>query len=416
MNDRILIVEDNKTLAKLLSKKLQSTLNIDVDVAYTLNEAKLFIQRYKYFLTLLDINLPDAPNGEVVDYVIGKNLPVIVLSANIDKDFRQKILKKNIIDYVNKGGMNDINYIISTIERLQKNRKYKVLVVEDSLVFRKQISEMLRNLFFEVISVAHGEEAMGMLENNLNISLVLTDYNMPVMNGLELTYEIRKTYTKSEICILALSSNQDTEINALFLKQGANDYITKPFSKEEFSCRVNNSIEALENIQEVTNHANRDFLTGLHNRRYFFEAMLEYQEEILKSAEQFAVAMIDIDHFKKINDTYGHEIGDKVIIALSEILRTSTSHRDIVSRFGGEEFCIVLKNINRYSAPEILERIRKEVEAYAFTYEKNETIKFTVSLGAANNEGESLEETISQADMMLYKAKNAGRNQLIFDS
>lgn len=414
MKNRILIVEDNKTLANLLSKKLQTALDVDVDIAYTLQEAKLFIKRYTYFLSLLDINLPDAPNGEIVDYVVSKNLPIIVLSANINKEFRQKILKKKIIDYVNKGGMNDVNYIIQTIVRLQKNRKHKVLIVDDSLVFRKQMHSMLENLFFEVISVAHGEEALAMLDIHPNISLVLTDYNMPVMNGLELTYEIRKKYSKSDICILVLSSNQDEEVNALFLKQGANDYIKKPFSKEEFSCRVNNSIEALENIQEITNHANRDFLTGLYNSRYFFESIAEYQDEALERGEQFAVAMINIDDFKKINDAYGHDVGDKVIISLSEVLRTATSYRDLVARFSGEEFCIVLKNINRYSAPEILERMREEVEGFAFHLNKKDTIKFTISLGATIHDGGEIEDTISQADMLLYQAKNAGKNRLIF--
>lgn len=414
MNERILIVEDNKTLAKLLAKKLETSLEVSVDVAYTLLEAKLFIKRYRYFLALLDINLPDAPNGEIVDYVLSKETPVIVLSANIDKTFRQNILKKNIIDYVNKGGMNDINYIIHTIERLQKNRNHKVLVVDDSMVFRKQMQQMLHNLFFDVISVAHGEEALAMLDMYPNISLVLTDYNMPVMNGLELTYEIRKRHEKSEICILAISSNEDEEINALFLKQGANDYIKKPFSKEEFSCRVNNSIEALENIQEVTNHANRDYLTGLYNRRYFFDTMSEYMESLREHHEKFAVAMIDIDNFKSINDTYGHDAGDKIIVTLSEILRTATNHRDIVARFGGEEFCLVLKNINRYSAPEILERIRQEVAEYLFEINKTQTLHVTISIGAAFHEESSLEETISQADMMLYQAKNSGKNRLIF--
>lgn len=415
MNDRILIVEDNKTLAKLLAKKLESALNVTVDIAYSLLETKLFIKRYSYFLTLLDINLPDAPNGEVVDFVLSKGVPVLVLSANIDKEFRRTILQKNIIDYVNKGGMNDVNYIIHTIERMQKNKKHKVLVVDDSVVFRKQISGMLSNLFFEVISVAHGEEALAMLDIHPNISLVLTDYNMPVMNGLELTYEIRKKYQKSEICILALSSNQDEEINALFLKQGANDYIKKPFSKEEFSCRINNSIEALENIQEVTNHANRDYLTGLYNRRYFYDAMSSYMETLEQNHEHFAIAMIDIDNFKSINDTYGHDAGDRVIVTLSEILRTSTSHRDIVARFGGEEFCVVLKNINRYSAPEILERIKNEVAAFEIEISKTEKLRITISVGATIYEDGTLEESIASADLMLYQAKTQGKNQVVFE-
>ena len=415
MSQRILIVEDNKTLAKLISKKIEVSLGFKIDIAYTMSEAKLFLKTYKYFTTLLDINLPDAPNGEIVDYVISKKNHVIVLSGNIDKEFRQKILKKNIIDYVNKGGINDINYIIATLGRLQKNREHTVLVVDDSMVFRKQMKNLLENLFFKVITVAHGEEAVNILDTVNDISLVLTDYHMPVMDGLELTYEIRKNYSKNEMAILAVSSNQDNEVNALFLKTGANDFITKPFSKEEFSCRINNTIEALENIQIVTNHANRDYLTGLYNRRHFFNTMSEYEEEVKESGELFAVAMIDIDHFKKINDTYGHDVGDKVIVALSEILSSDTSHRDIVARFGGEEFCVVLKNINRYSARDIFERIRAEIESFSFHVERETYLKFTVSIGLVMNSDDSLEEIINQADMMLYNAKNDGRNKLVFE-
>ena len=415
MSERILIVEDNKTLAKLISKKIETALDFKVDVAYTLAEAKLFIKTYKYFITLLDINLPDAPNGEIVDYALKRDNHVIVLSANIDKEFRQRMLQKNIIDYVNKGGMNDINYIIATITRLKKNQAHTVLVVDDSMIFRKQMKSMLENLFFNVITVAHGEEALGILETKSDINLVLTDYHMPVMDGLELTYEIRKEKSKTQLSILAISSDNDSEINALFLKTGANDFIKKPFSKEEFSCRINNTIEALENIQIVTNHANRDYLTGLYNRRYFFDAMSDYEEVVKDSAEQFAVAMIDIDHFKNINDTYGHDVGDKIIVALSEILRTSTSHRDVVARFGGEEFCVVLKNINRYSAQDIFERIRTEIESFSFHVERETYIKFTVSIGLVMNSDEPLEEIINQADMMLYNAKNDGRNKLVFE-
>ena len=413
MSQRILIVEDNKTLAKLISKRIEAALDFKVDVAYSLAEAKLFLKMYKYFITLLDINLPDAPNGEIVDYTLKKGNHVIVLSANIDKEFRESILKKNIIDYVNKGGVDDINYIIHTIQRLQKNQEHTVLVVDDSLVFRKQMQSLLQNMFFNVITVAHGEEALNYLQLHQDISLVLTDYHMPVIDGLELTYEIRKEHSKNDLAILAVSSNKDNEVNAIFLKTGANDFITKPFSKEEFSCRVNNTIEALENIQVITNHANRDYLTGLYNRRYFFQAMADYEAEIIHTHEKYAVAMIDIDHFKKINDQYGHDIGDKVIVSLSEVLRTSTSHRDIVSRFGGEEFCVVLKNINRYSAVDIFERIRLEVEKYAYPLNSEEFIKFTVSIGVVIHEEEPLEDTINNADLMLYKAKKEGRNLVV---
>ncbi len=413
--ERILVVEDNKALANLMTKKLKDSLHFEVDVAYKLSEAKLFLHKYQYFVTLLDINLPDAPNGEVVDYVLEKGQHAIVLSGNIDKEFRKKMLQKNIIDYVNKGGIDDINYIISTIERLYKNQKHKVLVVDDSMVFRKQMEGFLTNLFYKVYTVAHGEEALGMLQAHPEISLIITDYNMPVMNGLELVHEVRRDKTKNDLCIIAISGNNDEEVNALFLKYGANDYIKKPFSKEEFSCRVNNSVEALENIHIITNHANRDYLTGLYNRRYFYESMEAYMQECADSAEKFAVAIIDIDHFKKINDNFGHDVGDKIIIHLADILRSGTSHRDLVSRFGGEEFCVVLKNINRYSANDIFERIRQEVEESSLQTPDGEFVKFTVSIGATIHGEDTLHDTINTADMMLYKAKNSGRNQVVFE-
>jgi len=412
---RILIVEDNKTLAKLIAKKIKSEIDMDVDVAYSLQEAKLFIKMYKYFIVLADLNLPDAPNGEIVDYAIKKENRVIVLSGNVDKNLRSELLDKNIIDYINKGGINDINYIINIIKRLQKNKKHTILVVDDSMVFRKHMKRMLENLFYKVITVAHGEEAINLLHTKVDVSLVLTDYNMPVMNGMELTAAIRENYNKNELCIIAISSNQDEEINALFLKEGANDYIKKPFSKEEFSCRINNSIEALENIQIITNSANRDFLTGLYNRRYFFKNVQTYFDEAVQDDEDFAIAMIDIDNFKNINDTYGHDTGDKAIIDFSELLRANTDHHDIVARFGGEEFCILLKGTTSNEAQVIMQKLLSKVERSVTISDKNEEIRFTISIGLATDHEDTLDATINQADLYLYEAKNSGKNKVVFN-
>lgn len=411
--ERILVVEDNKTLAKLISKKLSTELDFEVDVAYNMSEAKLFFKRYKYFLALLDLNLPDAPDGEIVDYAIEHKNRVIILSAKVDKDFRNNMLKKNIIDYVNKSGVHDVNYIIQMITRLHKNQNHTILIVDDSFVFRKQLQNMLENMFYKVIAVAHGEEALNILNSTPDISLVLTDYNMPVMNGLELTSEIRKTYNKNDLSIIAISSSLDDDTTALFLKNGANDYIKKPFSKEEFSCRINNSIEALENIHAITNHASRDFLTGLYNRRYFFTDMQNYFEKAIKENENFAIAMIDIDNFKKINDTYGHENGDKAINSVADILRANTSQNDIVSRFGSEEFCVALKNVSSDKALEIFEKLREKVQNSVLTSTRGEEIRFTISVGVAINYEDTLEESINQADMLLYEAKQNGRNRVV---
>ena len=410
--NRILIVEDDKVLAKLLSKKLESTLTFKTDVAYSLHEARLFIKRYNYFVALLDLNLPDAPYGEVVDIMLAKNIPSIVLSAELDSKVRTKILQKDIIDYVKKGDMDELRYIIAAVERLYKNTEHKVLIVDDSLVFRNTLKKMVQNLFFKVVAVANGQEALQMLKSDSQIKLILTDYNMPDMNGLELTKKVRKIYSKNEISIIAISSDHNGEISALFLKHGATDYITKPFSKEEFSCRLNNAIEALENIWTITNSANRDFLTGLYNRRYFFKDMTEYFYNAKIKHENFCIAMIDIDNFKKINDTFGHDMGDKVIIRLAEILLHNTNEGDLVSRFGGEEFCIVLKDIEPEIALKRLEKIRTKVQKALIS---KDNIAFTISIGVSFIQDDNLDEAINIADMMLYKAKHNGKNMIIDD-
>lgn len=410
--ERILLVDDSKTLAKLISLKVKSELKIEIDVAYSLSEAELFSKKYSYTLAILDLNLPDAPNGEVVDVMLKKNIPSIVLTGSVDKAFRKVMLKKDIIDYIYKGGIHDIDYLIDIIKRLLKNRHHKVMVVDDSSVFRNQMKKMVGNLFFQVYALAHGEEALLILEENPDIKIIITDYNMPVMDGLELTKAVRKKYTKNQLSIFVLSSTEDSDVSAMFLKQGANDFINKPFSKEEFSCRLNNAIEALENIDTITHYSSRDFLTGLYNRRHFFTVMEPYFIEAVNHDEEFMTAMIDIDNFKSINESYGHDIGDQMIIHVSELLRSNVQYQDVVSRFTGDEFCLVLKETTREKSIEILERIRQRIALTPLVLASGEEVFLTVSIGAALEHDNSLNDTISEADAQLHHAKTTGKNKL----
>jgi diguanylate cyclase (GGDEF)-like protein len=410
--ERILLVDDSKTLSKLISLKVKSELNVEIDVAYSLSEAELFTKKYTYTLAILDLNLPDAPNGEIVDVILKKNIPSIVLTGSVDKEFRKTMLKKDIIDYVHKGGLHDIDYVIDIIKRLLKNRSHKVMVVDDSSVFRNQMKKMVGNLFFQVYALAHGEEALLILEENPDIKIIITDYNMPVMDGLELTKAVRQKYTKNQLSIFVLSSTEDSDVSAMFLKRGANDFINKPFSKEEFSCRLNNAIEALENIDTITHYSSRDFLTGLYNRRHFFTIIESYFIEAADRDEEFITAMIDIDNFKTINDTYGHFIGDQVIIHVSEILRSSVQHQDVISRFSEDEFCLVLKDVVREKSIEVLERIRQKIALTPLLIEDGKEIFVTVSIGASLEHDNSFNDTINEADAQLYHAKSTGKNRV----
>lgn len=410
--ERILIVDDNKTLSKLIMLKIKNELGIDVDVAYSMIEAELFSKKFPYTLAILDLNLPDAPNGEIVDVMIKKGIPSIVLTGSVDKEFRKTILKKEIIDYVHKGGIDDIDYVIEIIKRLFKNRRHKVMVVDDSVIFRNQMKKMVENLFFQVFALAHGEEALLILEENPDIKIIITDYNMPVMDGLELTKAVRKKYTKNQLGIFVLSSSEDSDVSAMFLKQGANDFINKPFSKEEFSCRLNNAIEALENIDTITNYSHRDFLSGLYNRFHFFSVMEPYFQRSVAEDESFVIAMIAIDGFKSLVDRYGRDIADEIIIHVAEILRSGISYRDLLARFEGEEFCLVIKDATKESVTETLEYLRKQIALIPFVVSMNE-VALSISIGAVMDHEDTLNATMDEADGALAQAKGSGNRVVI---
>ncbi len=404
MKERVLIVDDNKALARLIAKKMENNVDMDIVVAHTFNEARDIVDDIDdFFIALLDLNLPDAPNGEIVDYIISKNILVIVLTGSIDSATKDIFMNKNIVDYVVKSNMNNIDYIFDSINRLSKNRYYKVMVVDDSTPMRNKIKQILLSQQFKVFAAAHGEEAMSYLADNPDIKLVLTDYNMPVMDGFELMGHIREKYSKNDLSVIAITGDgKDADTGAKFLKNGANDFIVKPFSKEELVCRVNNSIEFMENIKFMAKLANTDFLSGAYSRRYFYMDMKEYYKNC--SDQSFAVAMFDIDDFKKINDKFGHDIGDIIIQKLSSFLIGWISEGDLVARFGGEEFCVVLKNINFDDAVKKAVSIRAKIASSLINI-KGFDIKFTVSIGVTNGDfSKNIDHIISKADEALYNA------------
>ncbi len=411
--NKILIVEDNKALAKLIAKKMEDKVEMDIDVAHTMAEAQVFLNNSKdYFIALLDLNLPDAPNGEIVDYVISKGLPSIVLTGSIDDATRESFIHKDIVDYVYKGNMDDINYIFKTINRLSDNRRYKAMVVEDSAQLRSVLKKILTSLQFHVFTAAHGEEAMNYFADNPDIKIIVSDYKMPVKDGLEVLKEIRTAGDKDQIGVIMMTSPEDGVNGAMFLKNGANDFIAKPFVKEELVCRVNNLIEAMENINQIADFANRDFLTGLFNRRYFYDDMQEYLSSIEENPAPYAVALIDVDGLKDINDKYGQDGGDKILKHIAKRLIDDTKSNDIVARFGSGEFCVVLKNMPQEDAVKFLVSLRAGMAANSINI-KNEPVKISVSIGVTFGKTDyAVDEILDIADEALHRAKENGRNRV----
>lgn len=414
LKERVLIVDDNRALAKLIARKMQANVDMEVDVAHSFAQAQDLIEKNDsdYFIALLDLNLPDAPDGEIVDYVLSKGIMAIVLTGSIDAQTKETFIHKDIVDYVYKGNVTDVNYIFHTVNRLSKNRGIGVMVVDDSLTMRNAIKSILKSQLFDVYVAAHGEEAMNYFEQYDNIKLVITDYKMPVMDGLELTKVLREKYSKTELAIIGLTGNSNDGAASLFLKTGANDFMVKPFGREELIVRISNNIESIENIELITNFANKDFLSGLYNRRYFFEASREYLDSIKGTNESFAIATIDVDRFKSVNDTYGHDVGDEAIKFVSAILSESCKGKDIVSRFGGEEFCILLKNIVAEDAVKFFVKLRTTIASRELIV-KDKILKLTVSIGVSIGDCNSdIKNLLVSTDKALYNAKSSGRNRV----
>jgi diguanylate cyclase (GGDEF)-like protein len=236
-------------------------------------------------------------------------------------------------------------------------------------------------------------------------------------SGIDLTREVRKIYSNKEISIIGHSAYGNAILSADFLKNGANDFLTKPFQKEELINRVLIQLDMINYIENIKDASEKDFLTSIFNRKYVYEVGRKLFKNAKRGNIAMACAMIDIDHFKNVNDTYGHDIGDQVIVRLAQELSSSFRESDIVGRIGGEEFCVVLTNPDLNNLENIFDEIRQTIEKiviYGEDEEKNKfSFNFTVSIGVTAVLGDSFEEMLKFSDMKLYEAKNYGRNMVV---
>ena len=348
---RILVVEDSQLVTKIVRHVVKLDQGLEAVYASSFAEAKDQLKRFdgQLFAALADLNLPDAPDGEVVDLMLAEGIPTIVLTGSYDEERREKILAKGIVDYVVKEGRYSYEYAIGVVHRLGHNQGTTVLVVHDSETSRRYISEILRRQLFTVLTASNGVEAMKLLLAHDEIRLVITDFNMPIMNGIELVKNIRYKYEKSDLVIIGLSGGGEKSLSARFIKNGANDFLHKPFNYEEFTCRVRHNVESLELVQQIREATYKDYLTDAWNRRYFFDLAEPIYQEALLHQKQLAMVVIDLDSFKAVNDTYGHEAGDRVLQAVAELLNNALM-RFLVARAGGEEFFVLLPGLDNDQA------------------------------------------------------------------
>ncbi|WP_284202278.1 GGDEF domain-containing response regulator [Psychromonas marina] len=416
---QILVVEDSVMFSRILKRSIESTGDFTVVAVENFADLKVLLaeKKQQFFAGLLDVNLPDAPNGEVIDFVLAHNIPSVIFTSKLDDSFRKKIYTKGLVDYVLKEGPANVEYVVSLLSQLKRNSDIDVLVVDDSASIRSYIKHLLVIYQFNVLEAVDGIDALRMVKENPSISLVLTDFNMPNMDGLALTKALRREHSSQQMAIIGMSAFGNNQLSAHFLKLGGSDFINKPFLEEEFFCRINQNMDLLEHINKLKFLATRDFLTGLFNRRHFFEVGNKVLTRYEKKGLQIGIALLDIDHFKKVNDNYGHDAGDIVLRQLGALLienfEADNANHDVVARFGGEEFCFLLVAENTEQMQQKLSTLRAHIEKERFVLNDGFNLQVTASIGLFTDPSLDIESAITMADKALYQAKENGRNQLV---
>ncbi|AVU03148.1 diguanylate cyclase [Xanthomonas oryzae pv. oryzae] len=412
----MLLVENSRTFTSMLREAIEQRVELSVTVVSTLAEAaRVLDEEDGWFLVLTGLVLVDGHRDKVVEFFLSRKLPTVVVSGVYDEDLRQRVLQQQIIDYVLKNAPGSIEYLAWLVQRLERNRRIAALVVDDSLSARTYAGALLSMYGYRVVLAADGPAGLEAIERDPSIRLTIVDQEMPGMDGVEFTRRLRAIRSRDKVALIGISGNSDSSLIPRFLKNGANDFLRKPFSREEFFCRVSQNVDQLELIGTLQDLATRDFLTGLPNRRYFLEQSQRVIPKLLSQDQTVTAAMVDIDHFKHINDTWGHDVGDQALRAVAASVSGHARPQDLVARFGGEEFCLLVPGLDAANATSYFETLRERISALRVRVGVGEeTLSMTVSIGVciASESDQSLHYLLNEADKYLYLAKAGGRNQV----
>ena len=248
---RIIVAEDSNVFTSMIRTRLKELFNIDAEICRTFEDLQAAneLSDEPVTLAISNINLPGAENGEALEYLVDLNIPTVVFTGTFQEQMREKLLAKDIVDYILKDNIFAVEMLAESICRFLTNHRHHVLIVDDSATARALLSSRLKRYNFRVSLAESGAKALEVLKANSDIGLVVTDYNMPDIDGFELTRRIRGARGSHELRIIGVSSSTDRLLSARFLKVGGNDFMLRPFIDEEFYCRVNQNLDTLVQIE-----------------------------------------------------------------------------------------------------------------------------------------------------------------------
>jgi diguanylate cyclase (GGDEF)-like protein len=299
----------------------------------------------------------------------------------------------------------------------------KILIADDSVVSRHLLEATLRKWGYDVLVACDGAEALELLQRQDAPSLIILDWMMPGMTGVEVCRRIRQRDNEPYTYILLLTSKSQKEDLIEGMEAGADDYITKPFDQNELQVRlragtrlVDLQSQLLKAREELREQATRDSLTRLWNRSSILRELDRELARLARESRPLGVVIVDLDHFKDINDTYGHLAGDAVLREAARRMQSSIRQYDSIGRYGGEEFLILFPGCSETDCFAQAERLRKQLAAAEMAV-NGIPLRVTASFGvtaALPSAGSTQEGLIRKADEALYQAKNAGRNRVEF--
>lgn len=375
-------------------------------------------------LVCVSLSLPDMDGiefcAELRKQPQLRNIPVILLTSTEDKMARQAAFEAGVTEIHSK---TDVEGLLARVKKFvaetQRDISGRVLYIEDSSVVAHVMIKILKAMKLEVDHFTSADEAYDAFQN-ANYDLIISDIMVEgQMSGVGLVTRIREMDgDKSRVPILAVSGLDDSLRRTELFRIGINDFISKPVMKEEVTARVTNLItnkQLFDQVKTQQRHlyelAMRDQLTGLYNRNSLKEFAGKYFTEAARHDFSLSLLLIDLDHFKEINDTHGHLIGDTVLEHVGEMLRQGCREEDFAARFGGEEFLVILPHCDLASASAKAELIRKEIEML-----EPAGIHLTASIGVTTRpkgKAAEMEALFRVADQAVYEAKGRGRNCVV---
>jgi len=301
-----------------------------------------------------------------------------------------------------------------------RSKKITILVVDDDPLALDTIAELLVESGYRVFTAQGGQKALDILETQTGIDLIVSDLMMPQMDGIALTKEIHSTGL--DIPIIVITGFATIELAVETMKAGAADFITRPFNNDQIKITIKKVLET-KRLKKLAGErefykqlSNRDEMTGLANYRACHETLERETERAKRYNRPLTIMMIDIDDFKCCNDTYGHLAGDTAMVQIADLIKKQTRASDVATRYGGEEFMIILPETGIDEASAVAERIRESIAEHQFVSEEGTpmaSLSVTIGLSALPDHASTKKDLIRTADIALYKGKTMGKNRVV---